>query len=123
MISSKDIFASRRLNCSLDVFFLKNLAMKVINSSFRSYLPGVKCFIILFADLKMSIELQILHFKVLRIFFAFQLPSDISTKFSTFCWLVLILQVFKHWFNFWFDMGFFVEVSKSFFSLDILIPS
>ena len=55
-------------------FFLvvKNLATNVINSSFRSYLPGVKCFIIFFADLKMSIELQILYFRFS--FFEYFLP-------------------------------------------------
>ena len=61
-------------------------------------------------------------------FFTLHLLSNISTQFSTFCLFVFslitfILQVSNHWFNFWFEVFFFVYVLQSSFSLEILVFS
>ena len=60
MISSKDIFASKMLNCSLDVFF--SLEILVRNSIVAalgvvSLMESFSYIYIFFSDLRMSLEL------------------------------------------------------------------
>ena len=56
MISSKDLSASQRLKCSLDIFFL--LGILQTNSVVAAVeIHLVQCFIFFFADLRMSLGL------------------------------------------------------------------